>query len=252
MNRKTLLWIIGVIAVIFIAGAFYQKSAPLFAISGQETMTRTASKTTVNPNEQFTITYTAQGTSGSWGATIQDSVSGGCQFPAGTTYRDIWISDEGNTRTVTVTTPSSGSCTFSGDYKFGNFSIKTFSSLSISICQKATCISLNKQCGSWSDNCGGTLSCGTCQYGSCDSTGKCVCNPICTRPLDLCIESSTISNNCGGTCTGSWTVTRNTPADINCDNQVSRTELRDYGLKWINAQISRDELGTAIQAWSST
>jgi hypothetical protein len=29
----------------------------------------------------------------------------------------------------------------------------------------ATCQSLGKQCGTWSDGCGGTLNCGSCQSG---------------------------------------------------------------------------------------
>ena len=117
MNRKALLWIIGIIAVIFIAGAFYQKSSPIFVITGQETMTRTA-PSQVSPNQQFQITYTAQNTQGTWLVSIVDSVSGGCQFPAGTDYRSVLVSDAGTTRQVTVTAPSSGSCTFSGDYMF--------------------------------------------------------------------------------------------------------------------------------------
>ena len=111
-------------------------------VTGSETMTRTA-PSQVSPNQRFTVTYTAIGTSGNWGATIQDSVSGGCQFPAGTTYRDIWISDEGTTRTVTVTAPSSGSCTFSGDYKFGSYSAKSLSGLTVTVSGTGTTTELN-------------------------------------------------------------------------------------------------------------
>ncbi|MDP2907382.1 MAG: hypothetical protein Q8O03_05570 [Nanoarchaeota archaeon] len=42
------------------------------------------------------------------------------------------------------------------------------------VCTPATCSSLDKQCGSWSDGCGGTLNCGSCPSGyGCASDGKC-------------------------------------------------------------------------------
>ena len=45
------------------------------------------------------------------------------------------------------------------------------------LCAPASCASLGKQCGSWSDGCGGTLNCGTCQSGYyCSSNGQCIQN----------------------------------------------------------------------------
>lgn len=41
-------------------------------------------------------------------------------------------------------------------------------------CTPATCTSLGKSCGSWSDNCGGTLNCGSCQTGYSCSNGVCI------------------------------------------------------------------------------
>jgi len=40
-------------------------------------------------------------------------------------------------------------------------------------CSPYTCASLGYNCGSWSDNCGGTLSCGTCASGYTCSAGTC-------------------------------------------------------------------------------
>lgn len=45
-------------------------------------------------------------------------------------------------------------------------------------CTPATCASLGKQCGSWSDNCGGLVTCSECGSGlMCDSSGSCF-NPV--------------------------------------------------------------------------
>ncbi|MBU3958121.1 MAG: hypothetical protein KKB25_03525, partial [Nanoarchaeota archaeon] len=42
------------------------------------------------------------------------------------------------------------------------------------VCTPATCASLGKNCGSWSDGCGGTLNCGSCSIGYICSSGTCV------------------------------------------------------------------------------
>lgn len=169
-------------------------------------MTRTA-QSIVNPSSTFTLTYTAVGTSGTWGASIVDTVTN-CKFPDGTTsYKTVMLSTDGLTKSITMTAPSSGSCVFSGDYKYGTSSILNFSDLTVT-----------------------------------------VCSPTCTRPTDLCLTTS--SNGCGGTCT--WTVTKNTPADTDCNNIVDRTELGTYINSWILGTVTRDNLGAAIVAWIGT
>ena len=72
-----------------------------------------------------------------------------------------------------------------------------------------------------------------------------VCAPTCTRTTDLCLATS--SDGCDGDCI--WDVTKNTQADTNCDNIVSRTELGIAINKWVDGTFSRSELGTAIQSW---
>ncbi|MBU0959120.1 MAG: hypothetical protein KKB31_04200 [Nanoarchaeota archaeon] len=74
-----------------------------------------------------------------------------------------------------------------------------------------------------------------------------ICSPTCTRPADLC--QATSSDGCGGTC--EWSVSKNTEADTDCNNLVSREELGLFITKWINGQVTRDSLGAAIQAWVS-
>lgn len=82
---------------------------------------------TASPSSSFQVTYTASDISGNWGASIVDNVLGGCTFPDGSNQlRTVMLSTEGNTKTITVNSPPSGSCTFSGDYKFGEDSIVDF------------------------------------------------------------------------------------------------------------------------------
>ena len=57
-----------------------------------------------------------------------------------------------------------------------------------------TCAGLNVDCGSWGDNCGNTLDCGTCPSGQDCVSGSCVCTPSCSG---LCGKS----DGCGGICT---------------------------------------------------
>ena len=223
MDRRTLFWIIGIIAIIFIAGAYMQKSSPLFAISLSGQGYCIDKKINLIDAIKLEKFICVSHPSSNWDSIIEASPNlyqfnnwnnHCCNF-------DFLIS--GNQGVITNNWyVNQGLCTEPPDISdLSNFFCCNTQAdcVVIPICQKMTCAIINVQCGSWSDNCGGTLSCGTCQYGTCNSAGKCICN--------------------------------STPADTNCDNIVSRTELRDYGLKWINAQISRDELGTAIQVWSS-
>jgi hypothetical protein len=47
------------------------------------------------------------------------------------------------------------------------------------VCVPTTCSDLNKNCGTVSDGCGGTLNCGTCSTGyTCNATGQCVVTTI--------------------------------------------------------------------------
>ncbi len=90
----------------------------------------------------------------------------------------------------------------------------------------ATCASLGKNCGSWSDGCGGTLNCGTCQatdtdggyninqqgtcsWKSCSSSGTCVTSYTQT---DSCSDSSVYElqpsgSNCAGNTVSCGTAT---------------------------------------------
>jgi len=144
---------------------------------------------TVTIGGTFTLTYTVSGAIGTWGASIIDSISGGCTFPDGTTsYKSVMLSPDGNTKSITITAPSSGSCVFSGDYKFGTDPIVSFPSATVTISGICTPNCVGKECGD--DGCGG--SCGICSSGKVCSNGQCI---TCTIG-QTCIAS----NGCSGTC----------------------------------------------------
>jgi hypothetical protein len=73
------------------------------------------------------------------------------------------------------------------------------------VCNRATCTSLGVNCGSHSDGCGGTITCGTCSGGqTCGATGQCACPTGTTNCNGVCANLQTDNNNCGGcglTCT---------------------------------------------------
>jgi len=87
----------------------------------------------ISSDGNFQVTYQVDN-SGTWGASIVDVVSGGCTFPGGTNeLRTVMLSSDGNTKTISVTAPNSGTCTFNGDYKFGTESEVDFPSASVSV-----------------------------------------------------------------------------------------------------------------------
>ena len=136
INKKAKTDIIAIILIIALGIFIYlmiqqPQSTPPTTPPQTDEMTRTG-PSTVEPGSTFIITYTVKRT-GKWGASIVDSVSGGCQFPAGTQLKTVMLSDEGTTKTIQVTAPQSGTCTFTGNYKFGNEPIKNFQSLIVNI-----------------------------------------------------------------------------------------------------------------------
>ena len=147
------------------------------AITGSETMIRNL-PLQVDPGQSFILTYTAVGTSGAWGASIVDNVTGGCTYPGSVTqYRTVMVSTEGQSKSVTVVAPSSGTCIFKGDYKYGTTQNKNFVNQAVSVC------------------------------------------------------------------------VRNTFADLNCDQNVDRSELGEVITDWLSGSVTRDNLGQAITAW---
>lgn len=160
-NKIIVLGMILLIAIFmttFISAATMERSVPL----------------TASPGSTFQITYTTTGASGNWGASIVDVVSGGCTFPnQETTYKSVMLSTDGNTKTITMTAPSSGSCTFIGDYKFGIENIIVFPDKIITFSGICTPNCSGKLCGD--NGCGGI--CGTCSIDKTCSNGQCISEP---------------------------------------------------------------------------
>src|SRR3990167_8290754 len=130
-----------VIIVALLLIVFSLKMGGLFVITGNEIITRTA-PSTVAPNAQFTVTYTASQISGDWGATVVETITGGCTINGKTTLQFVMLSDLPNPLTYTAQAPSSGTCTFTGDYQFGDTPIKQFENSVVSIsgiCTPTTC-----------------------------------------------------------------------------------------------------------------
>lgn len=96
------------------------------------TVTRSV-PSSIQPGSTFSVTYTVSDAPTSWGVSLVDMVSGGCMFPAGNELRTVMLYTDGNTKTISMTAPSSGSCTFTGDYKFGTDNIINFPSKNIVI-----------------------------------------------------------------------------------------------------------------------
>lgn len=206
-KNNNFIWIVVIVIAFF---AFSKGGNFLGAITGSETMTRTA-PSQVNPGESFQVTYTVSGGTPPWGASIVDSATGGCTFPGGTSdYKSVMLSEDGDSKIITITAPDSGQCVFHGDYKFGDFDITAFFDLTVNIC-----------------------------------------TPLCTRPVDLCIDASTVSDGCGGFCTGQWTVEKLLNIDTDCSNSIDRSELGVGINQWLAGTLSRNDLGIAIQSWAS-
>lgn len=245
-NEFTIIVIIIIIGLIIAVIGFTNGSSFLGAVTGSETMTRTL-PSSVAKGSTFTLTYNAVGTSGDYGVSVQDSISGGCTVTSMSNWKFV-LTSPATTYQLTVTAPNNPTtCVFSGDYKYGDKAQVNFPSQSVVV----DCIP-NWQASAWS-------SCGA----NCNWVGKDNC-------LGSYSESGTQTrtvtdaNNCGvqtnkplssQACT--ITCTRVVPksgvaplSDRDCDGKVDRTELGVDIQGWSSGTITRDQLGLAIQAWS--
>lgn len=244
------IWIIGI--VVFVLILKFGTNFMSQALVGTESVSRSATPSVVPEGETFTLTYSAIGVSGGWGASIEDAVGSGCTFPSGSaSYKSVMLSEDGNTKSITMNAPSSkATCSFTGTYMFSdenqNYPVGSMPSFSVLICTPSWVT------GTWS----------TCTAGTCDWTSK-----------DACLESFTLdgtqtrtvtdSKDCGVTtgmppttqdcsvdCTR--TVTRNSIApddDTNCDGVIDRLELGSAITKYLNSIYNRDQIGFTITAW---
>lgn len=132
-------------------------------VSGSETMTRTLPTNSVAPGSTFTVRYTAVGTSGDFGVSVQETITGGCSMNG---YKFV-LTSPATTYDVTMTAPLTGNCVFSGDYKYGTNAIISFPTGVVNVQGSGACTPVI-QCGSWS---------------ACDEAGK---------------QTRTCTDGCGG------------------------------------------------------
>lgn len=83
-------------------------------------------------------------------------------------------------------------------------------------CTATTCTALGHTCGSYSDNCGGTLNCGTCATGQTCTNGACVAQPAVTPTVDLKVNGvdGPVSVAEGGSIVLSWNSTNATSCAV--------------------------------------
>jgi len=184
------------------------------AVTGSETMTRTI-PSNINTGAIFQATYTSIGTTGNWGATIIEDVTGGCT-PAHKETLFIYSTGDINSKSVDYISPSSGSCVFNGNYQFGDKSIKNFAQGTVSICTNHSSYKCDNGDVFW--------------FNSCNS-------------------KEDLKQDCLVGCTGT-TCDCATPADADCNGAISLTEIHSYGQKWLLGQVTRQAIGTAIQIWA--
>ncbi|MBU0959119.1 MAG: hypothetical protein KKB31_04195 [Nanoarchaeota archaeon] len=151
----------------------------LIASVSAYTVTRSV-PSSASPSSTFQVTYQVSGASGVWGVSVVDNAAGGCLFPGGVSQlKTVMLSTDGNSKTISVTTPASGSCTFTGDSKFGTDAIVNFPIGTVTIggsctpncaCASSTCVGQTCSNGC-SGTCPGTKDCGSiiCGNGVCES-----------------------------------------------------------------------------------
>ena len=168
-KKDNTILIVGILEIVAIA--FFAGPLGNFVITGNEKIARSM-PSTVSPGQTFTVSYIASGTSGTWGASIEDSTSGGCTFPSGeSTYKTVMLSGDGNTKQIQVKAPSSGSCVFHGDYKFSEDPIKNMADKSIMVTISDDGNGDITDCSSGQDKCEGTIY-HTCSSGDWVSLGQ--------------------------------------------------------------------------------
>lgn len=192
------------------------------AIDCSESMTRTVSSSGAVTGD-FQIKYQVSGASGKWGVSVVDAVSGGCKFPGDTSsYKEVFYSEDGSTYfNVLITVPEgTSSCSFNGDYMFGECAEHDFAPLSVTI----SCTNGATRDCTADNTCAGTQTCTSNEWGDC-VTGlvQCQdgqCQESCPDPTcdEVCGDWGAWSDNtdkCGDR-------SRTCPDDTDCTTTMSK------------------------------
>jgi cellobiose epimerase len=132
-------------------------------------------------------------------------------FPSDTTYEPLLSKSWGYINTQFIDHTNHGWVRQAGDwniakawewhcnYHNGRALMNCLSWLS-GTCTPATCTSLGAACGTPSNGCGGTLSCGTCPTGqTCNASFQCVASCTPSTCASLGAACGSVSDGCGGT-----------------------------------------------------
>jgi hypothetical protein len=234
-NKNATFIILGIllIGILFFTGFL----TDLFAITGNEILARNA-PSQVDAGKNFNVQYTASNVQGDWAVTIVETWNCGSY---GTTERKLYLASyEGTTKTVSYLAPSAEgvSCVLTGNYQYGDKSIRAWNPqtittkvtvLPITLTSFTTSSSQKSLTGaiSWSggqspytvvvSNWGDGLS---TNYGSITSTSKAISHTYAnagTYTISYCINDNTdnSANYCG---TKSVTLTCTPQSSSQCYN----------------------------------
>ncbi len=251
-QNNTIFWIIGGLLVVLLAGS----QLGLFVITGSETVIREF-PSEVDAGVNQGIKYVVKGASGKWGVSIIDALS--CPGYPGISKKTVIISDSGNSLIVFYKLPDKGgvTCTFGGNYQFGDKMAKTFPSQTITTREK--CNLKGYSCGGPSNLPSGQPCCTglDCQNFQCVETGTCssgqtkcgiVGNPDISGEIYYTCVSGTFKSQ--GKVVGKCGYSQcQSGADSNGNGEISRSELGGYIDKWIAGTKTRSALGKAIMEW---
>lgn len=120
------IWVIVMILIVL----FLPKYGLFFVITGAEEVKRDY-QSIVDAGATINVKYEVYGASGEWGVSIMDKLS--CPGYSEISKKIVMISTEGTVKTAQYQIPNKEglTCTFSGDYQFGDKSIRNFMSQSI-------------------------------------------------------------------------------------------------------------------------
>lgn len=194
----------------------------LFSVTGNERMARSFNSL-VDPGATVIVTYIVSGTSGNWGASVIDTLT--CPGIANQEKKFVIISDEG-TKTIQYTLPNTEgtTCTFTGNYVFGDKTLFNFNTQTITT--RITTISHYLK--------------------------SCYDNDVYWYNSKNVLEDKYLECGTAGCLNGACKVCAiDMLYDTDCSGDISRNELGVSITKWLSGNIDRNLLGQIIQSWAS-
>lgn len=176
MNKKLIFWII-IIIILLIVGYFVYVSLTGGANAGTGLASLKASCTDSDGGQNYEVK-----------GVVSKGANSNTDICSAVTVLKEYFCSGNSIKSISYTCPS--------DYKCSNGAC-------VPSCVPATCSSLGKECGTWSDKCNGNLDCGTCSGGN-----SCTVNGQCLQSTDTCFDSDnglsySVRGSVNGTLSGS-------------------------------------------------